>query len=88
MSSRPPASRMSNIEFVAELMQFSRYGALAQLFVMEALIKYSAVVSTATDPSPYTSALFDGRLWIECARDIKRQIDAFYDRDVQSQQSH
>ena len=88
MSSRPPASRMSNIEFVTELMQFSRYGALAQLFVMEALIKYSAVVSTATDPSPYTSALIDGRLWIECARDIKRQIDAFYDRDVQSQQSH
>ena len=88
MSSRPPASRMSNIEFVAELMQFSRYGALAQLFVMDALIKYSAVVSAATDPSPYTSALIDGRLWIECARDIKRQIDAFYDRDVQSQQSH
>lgn len=88
MSSRPPASRMSNIEFVTELMQFSRYGALAQLFVMDALIKYSAVVSAATDPSPYTSALIDGRLWIECGQDIKRQIDAFYDRDVQSQQSH
>ena len=88
MSSYPPACKMSNVEFVVELMQFSRYGVLAQLFIMDAIIKYSTVVAAVDDPTPYTSALIDGRRWVECARDIKRQLDEFYGDEFNAQRPH
>lgn len=36
---------MTNVEFVADLMEHSRYGAMAQMFVMDALDKWSARIA-------------------------------------------
>ena len=88
MPSSTSARKMSNIEFVVELMQFSRYGPLAQMLIIDAIIKYSAVVAAATDPAPYTNGLIDGRLWIECGRDIKRQLDEFYGDENSTPELH
>ena len=74
--------RMTNVEFVTELMQFSRYGALAQMFVIDALAKHSAVVAATDDPSVFSTGLFDGQAWVACAKDIKRQLDEHYGSDL------
>jgi len=37
----------TNVEFVTELMEFSNFGALAQLFVIDALDKWSARIKDA-----------------------------------------
>ncbi len=39
--------RQTNAEFVTELMEFSRYGGLAQIFVIDALEKHSHAVANA-----------------------------------------
>jgi hypothetical protein len=43
----PHDTPVSNVEFVTELMEFSEYGPLAQLFVMDALAKFSKRVAEA-----------------------------------------
>ncbi|WP_322090120.1 hypothetical protein [Burkholderia cenocepacia] len=37
---------MTNLECLADIMEFSRYGALAQAFVMDALSKHAKRVAT------------------------------------------
>ena len=65
---------MTNVEFVTELMQFSRYGVLAQMFVIDALTKHSAAVAATDNPYAFSTGLFDGQAWVACAKDIKRQL--------------
>ena len=72
----------TNVEFVTELMQFSQYGALAQLFVIDALIKHSAAVAAADNPQAFSNGLIHGPTWVDCAKDIKRQLDAHYGSDT------
>lgn len=38
---------MTNVELVTEMMEYSRFGALAQLFIMEAITRYADSVSKA-----------------------------------------
>ena len=68
----------TNVEFVTELMQFSRYGALAQLFVVDANMKHAEAVAAADDPNAFSNGLIHGPTWVDCAKDIKRQLDEFY----------
>lgn len=65
----------SNTEFVAELMEFSRYGALSQLFVIEAIRRYAEEVAKA---EPVDSGLISGVAWKAVAEDIQTQLKAKY----------
>lgn len=69
--------RKTNVEAVADLMQFSKYGALAQLFVVDALGKYARHIANAP---PETFASMKGGLispdaWQAVAREIADKID-------------
>ena len=49
----------TNAEFVTRMMEFSNYGALAQLFVLEAIRNWSNLVAEA-DPAKVDSPMING----------------------------
>lgn len=65
--------RMTNIEKVCHMMTYSAYGALAQLFVMDALHKWSGIVSKAS-PEQVGNGFVDGATWIGVAGEIQRTL--------------
>lgn len=71
------AKRKTNVQLVKQMMEFSPHGALAQLFVMQALDKYAQMCIDAT-PDQLANGLIDGAAWQAVAKDIKRQMDEHY----------
>ena len=69
--------RMSNVELVTEIMEFSRSGALAQVFVIDAIYKHATAVAKA-EAAEVDHALISGHAWIQCAREIKARMDAHH----------
>ena len=71
MSKRKP---MTNTEFVEHMMTFSNYGALAQLFVLDAIGKFADRVA-ASKPEDYPADGFvNPESWIGVAKEIKHKI--------------
>jgi hypothetical protein len=68
------AKRKTNIQAVKQMMEFSQYGALAQLFIMQAIAKYADACSEA-EPASMDSGFISGANWQAVAKDIKRQMD-------------
>jgi hypothetical protein len=66
---------MTNIEKVTHIMTYSDYGALAQLFVMDALHKWSGIIAEAS-PDQFANGFVDGEAWIGVAREIQRLLKA------------
>jgi len=66
MTKRP----MTNIEKVTHVMSYSNYGALAQMFVMEALLKWSEIVSKA-DPKKVDNGFISGEAWVGVAKEVQ-----------------
>jgi hypothetical protein len=69
MTKRP----MTNIEKVHHIMTYSRYGGLAQLFVMDALHKWTEIVSKAS-PEQFDNGFINGEAWIGVAREIQETL--------------
>lgn len=68
------AKPKTNVQFVRDLMEFSRYGALAQIFVIDALDKWSKKISEC-DPAQVDSAMINGEAWVGVAKEIQRKIE-------------
>lgn len=72
----------TNIDFMCDLMDFSRFGALAQMFVIDALSKWSAKV--AETPIEELRAAFkntpliNAEAWQGVAREIKDKLDGYF----------
>ncbi len=74
-----------NEDLVRDLLNHSKFGAMGQVFVMEAIQAYAAMVieGKVTGPMP-------GPQWGAVAQDVKARCDAFYsrhDRPAQEQQA-
>lgn len=69
----------TNVELVQRLMTFSKYGAAAQIFIVEAISKYADVVSDA-DPSMFNVPVFGSQCWVGVAKEIKAEMVAKYGR--------
>ena len=65
--------RKTNSEFVDDLMNYSPHGALAQVFIMEAIRKYSEQVAEA-DPKIFEGGFIDGPAWQGVAKDILQRM--------------
>jgi hypothetical protein len=78
MANRKPVRRRTNIECLTGIMEFSDYGALAQVFVMDALAKHAAHLTALSDEEAdrLDTPLFSGRAWRAVAREIGRKLDA------------
>lgn len=70
--------RKTNEQIVREIMNYSSYGALSQLFVMDALIKHADKVSAADPASIGSNGLISPEAWIGVAKEIKRKLDRAY----------
>lgn len=62
---------MNNEEFLRFLMTSSPFGAMTQVFIIEAIRYYSEKVASQPAPSD--------ELWHDVATDIKARLDAKYD---------
>lgn len=67
------AKPKTNVQFVSDMMEFSRYGALAQIFVIDALDKWSKKISEC-DPAQVDSAMINGEAWVGVAKEIQQKI--------------
>ena len=65
--------RQTNIEVVTELMEFSNYGALAQAFVMDALVKFSKIVMDT--PSEKLAMMDNGFITCEAWKGVAAEIN-------------
>lgn len=75
----------SNRDLVDDLMTFSVYGGLAEVFIMEAIHDYAKRVAEAQSPS--LNPLIVRHAWQGVAEDILKRMDAFYNRhDVADQE--
>ena len=68
-----------NADLLQDIITFSPYGALSELFVMQAVQAYADEV-LAADPATLDNALVSGQVWRNVAADIKRRCDEFYNR--------
>jgi len=71
MTKRP----MTNVEKVTHIMTYSKYGALAQLFVMDALHKWTDIITKATTEQ-VGNGFVNGEAWIGVAREIQANLRA------------
>lgn len=76
--------RKTNIEFIAELMEHSKYGALIQPFVLTAIGRYSEVILEHPDTlrEQNKKGLVNSEAWIGCAQEvIDKLAEHFGDAD-------
>lgn len=64
----------TNVEFVTRIMEFSNYGALAQIFVIEALRRWSDIIAEA-DPAAVDTPMIAGHAWVGVAKEIKAKLE-------------
>ena len=64
-----------NISLVQYLMTYSDHGALAQMFVIDALTKWSKLVAEAP---PIEHGLINGAAWKAVAQEISDKMAVFY----------
>ena len=84
MDSRPEAEKRApsaptNVEFVADLMEYSRHGPLVQLFIMDALAKYSKMVAGKTVPELTKEGDWNfiaPEAWIAVAKEVSERMEA------------
>jgi hypothetical protein len=65
--------RETNVEFVTRLMERSKSGPLAQLFVVEAVRKYAEACSKA-EPKQMDVGFITGQQWKRTAEEIHEQM--------------
>jgi hypothetical protein len=66
-------ARETNVEFVARIMEFSKSGPLAQLFVVEAIRRYAESCSKA-DPARMDVGFITGQQWKRTAEEIHAEV--------------
>lgn len=72
-------ARMTNVEFVVDMMEHSRFGALSQLFVIESIRKWSKITSEATDEQlNMGQGLVSPEAWRGVAKEVLEKIEAKY----------
>jgi hypothetical protein len=65
---------LTNIEFVTEIMDFSRYGGIAQMFVIDALLKQSESVAKSKPEDYPKNMIVHPESWIGVAKEISQKL--------------
>ncbi|KGS74765.1 hypothetical protein X976_1955 [Burkholderia pseudomallei MSHR7500] len=71
---------MTNLECINEIMTFSRYGALAQAFVMDALSQHAERVATTPPDQLQVNPMISARAWHGVALEIHTKFEAHFSR--------
>ena len=77
ITSEPPST---NLEVVTDIMTYSNYGALAQLFVMDALTKFSKIVMStpSEDMAMMDNGLISCEVWKGVAAEIHKKLSGYH----------
>lgn len=73
--------KLNNEEFIAFLMMYSPYGALCQIFIIEAIRKYSEIVAQQEDVKDDPDAIVNPVIWQGIAKDINEKHTMKYGRN-------
>ena len=74
----PLEEKMTNVECVADLMKSSSFGPLAQMFVVDALLKHATKVSKLSDEDLDEwpeNPLFHPHSWRGVAKEIRENLE-------------
>lgn len=69
---------MNNEEFLGFLMTTSPFGAMSQVFIIEAIRYYSDKVASQPKPEDDSTSVISPVLWHDVALDIKARFEAKY----------
>jgi hypothetical protein len=69
----------TNVEAVVDLMEWSKYGALAQVFVIDALVKQAARVANAPPGAIEDNGFIAPEAWRGVAREIAEKLERHLD---------
>lgn len=64
----------TNVAFVRDLMEHSNHGALAQLFVLDALVKWSKLIASKS-PEELDTPFLSGHAWKSVAQEIQTKLN-------------
>ncbi|CAB3873756.1 hypothetical protein [Achromobacter ruhlandii] len=87
MTHPSPSERMTNVECVADLMEYSSFGPLAQMFVVDALLKHATTVSQLSDEALEEwpeNPLFHPHSWRGVAKEIRAKLERHLDHPASS----
>ena len=72
---------MTNTEFVTHLMEFSRSGAMSQLFILNAIEKQAQAVvdDQASIIQNMEDSFISGKAWVRTAKIILEEVETRYD---------
>jgi hypothetical protein len=74
-----PIRQKTNVEFVVEAMEYSRFGALKQAFIVEALGFYcDHVLSNPPPEIDDTKSLVSPKLWYDIAVELRKELELKY----------
>jgi len=65
----------TNVQIVKGIMENSQYGALSQLFVMDALHKFSKSVSESSEKDYPKNGFISAQAWIGVAKEINDKLN-------------
>ena len=74
--------KLTNEEFINELMCFSTYGALTQVFVIEAIRYYAEQVANTPEPTESDGSLLNPVIWHAIAKDIQKALKENYETSI------
>ena len=69
-----PVNRETNTEFVTRLMEYAKTGPLMQAVIITGLQYYASQV-VAQPASKFDSAFLNGQAWVNCAVELKRELE-------------
>lgn len=74
--------RKTNVQIVADLMNYSEYGAMSQLFIIDAITKQAEAVAKM-DPEELEKSksfqLINPRAWVGVAKEIQERLNKMYE---------
>lgn len=75
------AKRKNNVEIITEIMDFSRAGPMAQMFIVESIRKYAGQVADSADEliEQMKDGFVSGEAWVHTAKIVVAELDAAYD---------
>jgi len=71
--------KMTNDEFIHYLMNFSPFGALAQIFVIESIRYYSEQVLSAGEPADDGDGFVSKITWYKLSKDVQQRLGEKYE---------
>lgn len=73
--------RLTNEQFVKRLMNYSRHGALMQVFIIEAMSQYAKQVVEGADKADWSHSMITKDVWVSVAKDLLRSMEEQYGTD-------